>query len=170
MYSGKGVGESSPSLSNVTDLIRMKEKELHHFHNLRTNQLESIIDEQQKMINEANKRFNLLKEDFQYNLTLIEARDAEIVRLEKELKARKAEEDEYERKIRTLNNKIETMQQKEREKQEKNEQEKQAGKVSLQYEFYQFGRDFFLHLIALTGRASCHNRNNTLDCKRRNQK
>ena len=40
-----------------------------------------MIDERDKLIADASKRFSLLKDDFQYNLTLLEARDAEISRL-----------------------------------------------------------------------------------------
>ena len=40
------------------------------------------IEDRDKALHEANKRFSLLKDDFKYNLTLLEARDTELRRLE----------------------------------------------------------------------------------------
>jgi len=66
----------------LNDIIRLKEKELQEIHTLRCTNLESLLCEREEMLVESAKRFEQLREDFQYNLTLIEARDKEIQRFE----------------------------------------------------------------------------------------
>lgn len=64
-------------------MIRSKERELHDIHDLRCASLERLVSERDALLLEHSQRFDQLKEDFAYNLALIEARDAEIARLEK---------------------------------------------------------------------------------------
>jgi hypothetical protein len=67
----------------LSQVIKHKERELQEFNELRYAQLTSIIAERDALLLDSAKRFEQLKEDFHYNLTLIEARDFEIDRLEK---------------------------------------------------------------------------------------
>ena len=76
------------SLQEMTQIIRMKEKELHDVHDMRCNQLEKMIEERDSLLVEVTKRFEQLKEDFQYNLALLEARDIELGKYEDVLKAK----------------------------------------------------------------------------------
>lgn len=78
---------SSKSTNDYSSLIRLKERELHEIHDLRVKQLEKVIEEKEGVLMNAQGRFEQLKEDFRYNLTLLEARDQEIDRLEKTLTA-----------------------------------------------------------------------------------
>jgi chromosome segregation ATPase len=120
---------SNNNFSHVTEIIRAKERELHHFQDLRNAQLESIIAEKEKLMLETRQKFELLKDDFQYNLKLIEARDKEIERLEQTIKVHVKRGDELEQKVRSLNAKIDSLQLKDTERQEKIEQDKIMQKV-----------------------------------------
>jgi hypothetical protein len=68
--------------SSINDIIRVKEKELHDIHNMRCTKLEKLVLERDNLLLESNKRYEKLKEDFQYNLSLLDARDDEINKLE----------------------------------------------------------------------------------------
>ena len=68
---------------DLTNIIRQKERELHDINEYRVEKLEVGILEKERTIQDILRRFEALKEDFQYNLTLLEARDTEIFRLEK---------------------------------------------------------------------------------------
>jgi chromosome segregation ATPase len=63
-------------------MIRSKEAELHAIQQLRCDHLEKLVREREALLLEASKRFDQLRDDFQYNLTLLEARDSELRRLE----------------------------------------------------------------------------------------
>ncbi|RYZ88426.1 MAG: hypothetical protein EOP04_09435, partial [Proteobacteria bacterium] len=108
----------------MTDLIRLKEKELHQFQDIRNSQLEAMLTEKDKKIQEMKQKFELLKDDFQYNLQLIEARDKEIERLDQLVKAQQKKNDELEQRVKGLNNKVDHLQLKEAERTEKLEQDK----------------------------------------------
>jgi hypothetical protein len=69
---------------DITQLIRLKERELHEINDLRCNKLEIIINQRDNNIKDLNNKFNKLKDDFIYNLTLLEARDKELLRIENE--------------------------------------------------------------------------------------
>lgn len=70
------------SMYQMSQVIKQKEKELQNIHEERCNQLEKMIIERDHLLIESAKRFEKLKDDFQYNLTLLEARDHEILRLD----------------------------------------------------------------------------------------
>ncbi len=83
------------------------------------------------MLSEASRKFNLLRDDFQYNLTLLEARDTEIARLGQvelnllqEIEAKQAEN-------KTLFSKIEKLQAKEADQYQRSQQEKNQTKKLL---------------------------------------
>jgi uncharacterized protein involved in exopolysaccharide biosynthesis len=67
---------------DLNEVIRVKERELHDINQLRCERLEVTILEKENTISEILKKFGALKEDFEYNLTLLDARDREIVQLE----------------------------------------------------------------------------------------
>eukprot|EP01039_Chlorochromonas_danica_P002167 gene2166-2365_t len=87
-------------------------------------QLEASIRQRESMLLETQQKLDLLKDDFQYNLKLIEARDKEIERLEEVVLGYRKRGEEMEEKIKSLSGKIEILQQKEVERQEKVEQDK----------------------------------------------
>jgi hypothetical protein len=62
--------------------IDKKEHELKILSKHRIDQLEALIKERDSLLSETLRKFELLRNDFDYNLSLIDARDAEIQRLE----------------------------------------------------------------------------------------
>jgi hypothetical protein len=114
----------APNLNDMTEIIRNKERELHHYQDLRNAQLEALLAEREKILLQTKQKFELLKDDFNYNLQLIEARDREIQRLEQLAKVHMKKEEELEQKVRS-------MQTKETERFEKAEQDKMLQKVRL---------------------------------------
>ena len=71
-----------PIPDDLSEIIRLKERELHDINEFRCERLEVALLEKEKSISEVLKRFDTLKEDFEYNLSLLGARDQEISRLE----------------------------------------------------------------------------------------
>ena len=69
-------------VDDISNLIRLKEQELHEIHEIRTRKLEQVIEDRDRLLVECNSKFEKLKEDFQYNFSLLEARDREIKRLD----------------------------------------------------------------------------------------
>lgn len=67
---------------DISGLIQQKEAELRGIHEMRCTQLEGMVTERDALLLESSKRFNQLKDDFQYNLALLDARDKEIQRVE----------------------------------------------------------------------------------------
>jgi hypothetical protein len=118
-----------PSVSDISLMIQSKERELHQFHDLRCAQLESLVEERDQLLLESSKRFEKLKEDFEYNLTLIEARDIEIERLERELQKANETCEQSKTEKRNLSIQLELSQTKEIEKEKKAEQERVNNKV-----------------------------------------
>lgn len=90
-----------------------------------------MIDERDKLIADAAKRFGLLKDDFQYNLTLLEARDAEITRLSTVERELRNEVEEIEGEKLALSNRLNEILQKDMARAKKYKQDKEKTKVSL---------------------------------------
>lgn len=114
---------------SLVDVIRQKEKELRDVNELRYANLSQLLSEKEKLFIDSNKRLEHLKEDFQYNLTLLDARDDEISRLEslhqralKELSVRESE-------IKILLSRVEIAERKESESREALSREQQSTKV-----------------------------------------
>lgn len=120
---------NATNLTSISEMIRSKERELQKIQDLRTAQLEAMIEERDQLLLESSRRFEQLKDDFQYNLTLIEARDKEINRLEKSLEQEKKHNTELESQSKALLTRIDTMQLKEQERLERAEQDKAINKV-----------------------------------------
>jgi hypothetical protein len=84
-----------------------------------------MIEERDGLLKESTRRFDLLREDFQYNLSLLAARDKEIGRLQQlevKLEASEHEKD-------NLAKRVEMMMLKECEKEEKTHHDKIMNKV-----------------------------------------
>jgi len=112
---------------DISQLVQAKERELHEMHELRCLQLEKMIEERDGLLQESTRRFDLLRDDFQYNLSLLEARDKEIGRLNQvEVKLEAAEQEKG-----NLSKRIEMMMMKECEKEEKSQQDKIVNKKIL---------------------------------------
>lgn len=80
-------------------------------------------------MNEASKKFNLLRDDFQYNLTLLEARDQEIQRLSQIEVNLLNDLEVKENEIKKLLQKIDKIQLKESENYQKYQAERSKTKV-----------------------------------------
>jgi cell division protein FtsL len=116
-----------------TDLnqhIEAKERELREFQDLRIAQLECFVEERDQLLLESSKRFEKLKDDFEYNLTLIQARDLEIERLEHEVHSKKAECDQFHEEVKSLAQHVEVAKAREHDIQKKAELERINHKVS----------------------------------------
>ena len=61
-------------------LIMQKEKELHDINEYRIHTLETLLQEKERDISESKGKLTKLKDDFNYNLRLLEERDTELER------------------------------------------------------------------------------------------
>lgn len=109
--------------------IEAKERELREFRDLRIAQLETLVEERDQLLLESSRRFEKLKDDFEYNLTLIHARDVEIERLEHEIQVLVKEEEQFRSQIKTLSEQLEYSRQRESDLLKKAELEKLNNKV-----------------------------------------
>ena len=71
-------GESAPG--HLRGLILQKEKELHDINEYRIHTLETLLQEKERELAEHKQQKAKLKEDFNYNLKLLEERDGELER------------------------------------------------------------------------------------------
>ena len=117
------------SVGNLSHIISEKQKELHQFHDLRCTQLEALVEERDQLLIESSKRFEQLKDDFQFNLTLIEARDKEIERLEQLLERNTQQYEECETERRELVRDADSLRLQDIENKKKIEQDKINNKV-----------------------------------------
>jgi len=120
----------SKSLTDISEVIAKKEKELHDIHDVRCAKLELLVRERDQLLLDSSKRFEKLREDFEYNLSLISARDEEIERLEKDVRSKQLLYDDCAADNRSLSIRIEVMERNEAESIRKMEQEKLYHKVA----------------------------------------
>jgi len=80
--SGSGA-RTTTVFTDINQMIYNKEKELKEFQEMKCSNLEKLVIERDTLLIESSKRFEQMKKDFKYNLTLLEVRDKEIERLEK---------------------------------------------------------------------------------------
>jgi len=66
--------------TNIRTLIAQKEKELSDINEYRVKTLEEALLAKEKELSDQRRKFTKLKEDFQYNLKLLEDRDSELER------------------------------------------------------------------------------------------
>ena len=67
---------------NLSELLVKKEKELQEISKLRLIQLEDQLKNRNFTIQELQQKLEKIQEDFQYNLNLIDDRDAELLEIE----------------------------------------------------------------------------------------
>ena len=98
---------------DLTNFVRRIERELHDINEYRVEKLEVVILEKERAIQDIIEKLEALKGDFEYNVSLLEARDTEIIRMETNNEAlssrleAKSEETTYlRRKLRQLESKI----------------------------------------------------------------
>ena len=65
---------------SLTELVQQKEKEWKEAQELRVKSLESALQEKERQLSNERLRFKKLREDFEYNLKLVEDRDGELRR------------------------------------------------------------------------------------------
>jgi DNA repair ATPase RecN len=116
-------------INNITNVIRTKDRELQKIQDLRFSQLEKTIEERDQLLLESCRRFERLKNHFQYNLRLLEARDREISRMESILEKHGRDREEVDQQVRNLLSRIDCMEKMDKERTEKFEQEKTFNKV-----------------------------------------
>jgi len=121
--------QNKENVTQLSQLIRLKERELHEFHDLRCGQLEKLVEERDQLIINAHNRFEQLKEDFSYNLTLLGARDQEIDRLESIAEARCKDLADSEGERRSLAGRLEILELRDVDRVERHNQDKIATKV-----------------------------------------
>eukprot|EP01138_Halocafeteria_seosinensis_P003918 gb/GECG01004004.1/.p1 GENE.gb/GECG01004004.1/~~gb/GECG01004004.1/.p1 ORF type:complete len:1089 (+),score=223.89 gb/GECG01004004.1/:1-3267(+) len=97
--SGRGGREtgSGNQKDTLRSLIVQKEKELHEINEYRIQSLETTLQERDKELQDLQSKFGRLRDDFRYNLQLIEERDKELDEAEKhsqQLQQHLAEKDE----------------------------------------------------------------------------
>lgn len=64
---------------NLSDVLIQKEKELQDLSKLRLQQLEDQVRQKNNQIDELNQKIEKIQDDFNFNLTLIDERDKELV-------------------------------------------------------------------------------------------
>ena len=126
------VSTAPVGMEEISQLIRLKERELHEIHDMRCANLEKLVEDREHLVAEATKRFEQLKEDFSYNLVLLGARDEEINRLEGELSEKSEALDKSEGERRSLVSKVEVLELRDTERAEKHVHEKNNSKRILQ--------------------------------------
>ena len=119
---------SAMDMPDISQLIRLKERELHEIHDLRCGQLENLVKERDMVITGLKSRFEQLKDDFSYNLTLLGARDEEIQRLEHDLQKREAAMVDSETQLRNLKARVDVLELREVQRNEQREQERASSK------------------------------------------
>lgn len=140
--------DDSCSLQQISDSIRIKERELHEIHEARCEALSVVtiatvetipsaysllfcqmVSERDKMLQELSRRYNRLKEDFKYNLALIGSRDQDIERLETETHSLRTELEQSELQRNTLLSRLDIVEKRESDLKTSIEQERAESKV-----------------------------------------
>lgn len=70
----------SVETSSLQELVKQKENEWREAQQLQNKSLQSALKEKERQLNNERVRFRKLKEDFEYNLKLLEERDQELHR------------------------------------------------------------------------------------------
>lgn len=66
--------------SSLQELVEQKENEWREAQQLQNKSLQNSLKEKERQLNNERVRFRKLKEDFEYNLKLLEERDQELLR------------------------------------------------------------------------------------------
>ena len=70
----------SVETSSLQELVEQKENEWREAQQLQNKSLQNALKEKERQLNNERVRFRKLKEDFEYNLKLLEERDQELQR------------------------------------------------------------------------------------------
>ena len=116
---------------SMNRLIKIKEYELLEMQETRNKELEYVIINKDKQLLEYVNIMELLKNDFQFNLKLLEARDNEIIKYKNELELKSHEMDLFEKDKILLLQRIEELTNREITRIHSIEQEKVISKVRL---------------------------------------
>lgn len=119
----------SSTTINMSQLIKLREYELLEMQEFRNKELETIIVNKNKQLMEYLNVVEILKNDFQFNLKLLEARDNEILKYENELKLKVNEVELIEKDKSLLIQRIEELTNKEIKRIHSIEQDKLFSKV-----------------------------------------
>jgi chromosome segregation ATPase len=111
--------------------LRAKHRELQELQENRTLKLHDAIHQLEAKLTESNHKMIILKEDYAYNLELLQAKDHEIQRLDDEIKQHGSEKDRMEQQVRSLCMKIETLEASEAERKSKRTSDKVQNKVAI---------------------------------------
>ena len=84
--------DSKTEIINLEKLAERKEQEWRHVQNLRLTTLSQDLEKKENLLTLEKTRFRKLKDDFEYNLKIIEERDAELLKYEAFLKGIKERE------------------------------------------------------------------------------
>lgn len=129
----------SSNVIDIDNIIKVKEKELQQIQQIRNGQLEQLLKEREQTISMITQKYDLLKDDFQYNLQLIEARDKEINRLETMIHQLHDEQQQFEQQIDELKALVDNLHEQERTQKTKYDQERLMHKVNYRF-FYIFNK------------------------------
>jgi hypothetical protein len=116
----------------LSNLVHIKEQELKEINELRCNLLERQVQEKSTIIHENLIIYEKLKDDFRYNLTLLQARDQEILRLEESIKDSTQKLKAVENEKRTLKEANDVLELSIKAKHDKHEQEKNNSRKILE--------------------------------------
>ncbi len=93
--------------SDIRSLIQQKEKELHDINEYRIRSLEDTVRRHEKSESDLRLKFSKLKEDFSYNLKLIEDRDIELDKYERMFEQLKLVVRDREQKLQEMQKRLE---------------------------------------------------------------
>ena len=122
-------------INEISQLIRIKERELHEIHDIRCSQLEKLVVERDELLVKSSQRFEQLRDDFKYNLALLEARDNEIIRLEKQTDIDTVKISELERDLKASKIALSESTKRETEKEQQHAEDKALNKVTYVVDF-----------------------------------
>ena len=74
---------AAPRTDRFVSLIATKERELREINELRLGSLQQAVEERDAALDDARRKFKQLTADFEYNLRLLEERDAELEQFER---------------------------------------------------------------------------------------
>jgi uncharacterized HAD superfamily protein len=131
-------------MMQMNDIIQMKETELKNMLQFRNQQLETLCKSREELLIQSLTKFEALKEDFEYNLSLIDARDYDIKRLESVVEEEKRKRQECLKMAENISKENEMLKNKETELIQKLEQQKATHRV---YKCYDFFAVFLIFLI-----------------------
>ena len=129
MRDEQGVGVFLQSINEAE--LRLKQRELQQLQDGQVQQLRAVIGSLQDQLDGLRRQMAGLKEDYTYNLELLEAKDTEINRLDVVVRNAQLSQEQSEATIKSLLLKIDSLESQEFEKISKITKEKAENKVIL---------------------------------------